>query len=698
MAKSDNIAALCDCDESEAAKAALERRGTLKNHPKAVQYKDYRVMLEKQKDIDAVLVATPDHTHAVIAMAAMQLGKHVYVQKPLTRTISEARALTEAARKYKVVTQMGNQGHSEEGLRLMQEWLEGGAIGQVREVHCWTNRPIWPQGMPRPTDEQAVPEGLDWDLWIGPAPMRPFHKTYHPFGWRAWQDFGAGAMGDMACHVMDASFMILKLGAPTSVIASLGYNFLPPAPGQRGFGQRVEYNDSYPPSSTIHLTFPARGNMPPVKLHWYDGGLLPELPDDLEAGRKLPESGTIFVGDKGKMWCETYSESPRLIPESAMQAFQRPPKTLPRVPEGRAGHEKNWLDAIRTKGQAVSNFDYAGPVHRDRPAGQRRDALSRRAAAVGHGGHEGHQHAGRRAVRAAQVPSGLVADYVGTDLFLPPGRAPARRPLLASLPFMRDRAAGRRRRGRDRRPRAICDDVRRFSHEAMATVFEVYAVHPDARYAAQAAQAAFDLADRLESELSRFRSNSDITRVNHLVAGESVRVGAATLECLVIARHLFDLTGGTFDPSIGTGLASLELDADDFQVRSTTGGVQIDLGAIGKGYAVDLMAELLEDWGLQQRARPRRLQLGSRTRAARGPRRLAADPERSRRAVARARPPFGAPDGTRGVRPAKGRPHRGPSHGRTRPRAVAPRGSRSRDLARTPARDREWRQAPSPTP
>ena len=211
-------------------------------------------------------------------------------------------------------------------------------------------------------------------------------------------------------------------------------------------------------------------------------------------------------------------------------------------------------------------------------------------------------------------------------------------------------------------------DVRRFSHEAMATVFEVYAIHPDARYAAQAAQAAFELADRLESELSRFRSNSDITRVNHLVAGESVRVGAATLECLVIARHLFDLTGGTFDPSIGTGLASLELDADDFQVRSTTGGVQIDLGAIGKGYAVDLMAELLEDWGLQQVAGPRGLQLGPRTRAPRGPGRLAADPERSRRAVARARPPFGAPDGARGLRPAQGRPHRGPSHGRTRPR------------------------------
>jgi predicted dehydrogenase len=192
--------------------------------------------------------------------------------------------------------------------------------------------------------------------------MRPFHKTYHPFGWRAWQDFGAGAMGDMACHVMDAASTILKLGAPTSIIASLGYNFLPPAPGQRGFGQRVEYNDSYPPSSTIHLTFPARGDMPPVKLHWYDGGLLPELPDELEEGRKLPESGTIFVGDKGKMWCETYSESPRLIPESAMTAFAaRPAKSLPRVPGGRDGHEKDWLDAIRQKGQAVSNFDYAGP-------------------------------------------------------------------------------------------------------------------------------------------------------------------------------------------------------------------------------------------------------------------------------------------------------------------------------------------------
>ena len=362
VAKSDNIVALCDCDTSEAAKAAMATRGTLEKFPKAVLYKDWRQMLEKQKDIQAVVVATPDHNHAVIAMAAMQAGKHVYVQKPLTRTVSEARALTEAARKYNVVTQMGNQGHSEEGLRLMQEWLAAGAIGAVREVHCWTNRPVWPQGMPRPTDTPAVPDGLDWDLWIGPAPMRAYNRAYHPFSWRAWQDFGAGAMGDMGCHVMDAAFTILKLGAPSSVIAAEAYNVLPPQSAGGGFGQRVAYNDSYPPASIIHLSFPQRGDMPPVKLHWYDGGILPERPEDLEPERNLPESGTIFVGDKAKMWCETYSESPRLIPESAMTAFMpRPPKTLPRVPDGRAGHEKNWLDAIRQKGQAVSNFDYAGP-------------------------------------------------------------------------------------------------------------------------------------------------------------------------------------------------------------------------------------------------------------------------------------------------------------------------------------------------
>ena len=417
VAKTDNIVALCDCDESAAAKAGRAQRGTtLDKFPKATDYKDFRVMLEKQKDIDAVLVATPDHTHAVIAMAAMQLGKHVYVQKPLTRTISEARALTEAARKYKVVTQMGNQGRSEEGLRLMQEWFEAGAIGQVREVHCWTNRPIWPQGMPRPTEEQAVPDGLDWDLWLGPAPMRPFQKTYHPFGWRAWQDFGAGAMGDMACHVMDAANTVLKLGAPTSVEASIAYNFLPPAPGQKGFGQRVQYNDSYPPSSTIHLTFPERGNMPPVKLHWYDGGLLPARPEDLEPERRLPESGTIFVGDKGKMWCETYSESPRLIPESAMQAFQRPPRTLPRVPDGRSGPREELARCDSPEGAGRFALRLRRSVYRDGAHRQRRAAVPGPAPVVGRGEHEGHQRVRSRPVRAAHLSFGLVALGSGAAL------------------------------------------------------------------------------------------------------------------------------------------------------------------------------------------------------------------------------------------------------------------------------------------
>jgi predicted dehydrogenase len=355
-----NIVALCDVDDSEAARRAAERSEIFQDVPNAARYTDFRVMLEKQKDIDAVIVATPDHTHAVVAMAAMQLGKHVYVQKPLTRTVSEARALTEAARRYKVITQMGNQGHSGEGVRLLQEWIADGAIGKVREAHCWTNRPIWPQGMPRPIETPAVPEGLDWDLFIGPSPMRPYHPAYHPFSWRAWYDFGSGALGDMACHVMDAAYTALKLGYPTSVMAVIAYQVVE-APREGGGTEnvRLEYRDSYPPATIVHFTFPARDkNYPAVKLHWYDGGLLPERPEELEPDRKLPESGTIFVGDKGKLVCETYSESPRLIPESRMQAYKRPKKTIPRVS---SSHEQNFIDAIKGKIKPVGPFDYAGP-------------------------------------------------------------------------------------------------------------------------------------------------------------------------------------------------------------------------------------------------------------------------------------------------------------------------------------------------
>ncbi len=356
--KQANIVALCDVDESEAAQFRLQQTKILDECPKAVRYKDYRVMLEKQKDIDAVIVATPDHSHAVIAMAAMQMGKHVYVQKPLTHTVSEARALTEAARKFKIVSQMGNQGRSGEGVRLIQEWLEADAIGPVHEVHCWTNRPIWPQGMLRPAVGLPVPQGLDWDTWIGPAPMRDFHTAYHPFSWRSWIDFGCGALGDMACHVMDASYSTLKLGYPSSVVGTIAYNVVGVTREDGTVGsRRLDYKDSFPPATVVHYTFPARGAMPEVKLHWYDGGLLPERPEELEEGRRLPESGTIFVGEKGKLICETYSESPRLIPETKMQAFQRPPKTLPRVD----GHEKNWIDAIKGTAKCTSPFDYSGP-------------------------------------------------------------------------------------------------------------------------------------------------------------------------------------------------------------------------------------------------------------------------------------------------------------------------------------------------
>ena len=266
--------ALCDVDSKYSAPV-------FEKYPNARKWTDFRKMLDEQKDIDAVVVATPDHLHAVVAMAAMQRGKHVYVQKPLTRTVWEARMLTEAARKYKVQTQMGNQGHSSEEVRLVSEWIQDGAIGDVREVHCWTNRPVWPQGIDRPKDTPPVPEGLDWDLWIGPSPMRPYNPIYLPFNWRAWIDFGAGALGDMGCHVMDAAFSALKLKYPVSVQASHSWEV-------KEMWTRFDNKETYPSAEVVHYQFPARGNMPPVKLHWYDGGILPERPEDLEAGTEHP--------------------------------------------------------------------------------------------------------------------------------------------------------------------------------------------------------------------------------------------------------------------------------------------------------------------------------------------------------------------------------------------------------------------------
>ena len=257
---------------------------------------------------------------------------------------------------------MGNQGHSGEGVRLIEEWIADGAIGKVREVHCWTNRPIWPQGMPRPAETPEVPEGLDWDLWIGPSPMCSYHTAYHPFSWRSWFDFGCGALGDMACHVMDAAYSVLKLGYPSSVTAYIAHQVVerPREDGQGMMNVRLENKDSYPTASVVHYTFPARSEeYPEVKLHWYDGGILPERPEELEPDRRLPQSGTIFVGDKGKLMCRTYSEGPRLIPESRMQEYQRPAKSIPRI-EG--SHEQNWIDACKGGEPACSNFEYSGPL------------------------------------------------------------------------------------------------------------------------------------------------------------------------------------------------------------------------------------------------------------------------------------------------------------------------------------------------
>ncbi|MDH7570176.1 MAG: Gfo/Idh/MocA family oxidoreductase, partial [Armatimonadota bacterium] len=303
---SENIVALCDVDWARAANA-------FKEYPNARKYKDFRKMLEEGKDIDAVTISTPDHIHAPAALMAMKLGKHVYCQKPLTHTIYEARVLREAAAYYKVATQMGNQGHSNSGARRAVEVVRSGAIGAVREVHCWTDRPIWPQGLERPTETVPVPDTLDWDLWLGPAPVRPYNPCYVPFKWRGWWDFGCGALGDMACHVMDMAFWSLNLENPLSVEAqSSGVN-----------------DETAPKWSIITYEFGPRGDLPPCKLIWYDGGKKPprelfELPEDAP----IESNGTLMIGDKGKLYSpDAYGASFRLWPAKDFEGYQPPPET-----------------------------------------------------------------------------------------------------------------------------------------------------------------------------------------------------------------------------------------------------------------------------------------------------------------------------------------------------------------------------------
>lgn len=333
---SENIVALCDVDEGYAARV-------FEKYPKARKWADFREMLDEQKDIDAVVIATPDHLHAVTAMAAIRRGKHVYCEKPLAHCIWECRQLTEAAREAGVATQLGNQGQASESNRLVSEIIWDGAIGPVREVHAWSNRPISPRGIGRPAETPPVPEALDWDLWLGPAKQRPYHPAYHPFRWRGWWDFGTGVLGDIGCHQLDPVFRALKLGYPTSVEACSSNMDEPPAVKE----------ETAPKSSIVRFEFPAREGMPPLTLTWYDGGLMPQRPEELEEGRRFGNADdNLFIGDKGKMLGH------RLIPESRMREYGRPPKRIERSP----GHHREWIDACKGGPPARSNFDWAGPL------------------------------------------------------------------------------------------------------------------------------------------------------------------------------------------------------------------------------------------------------------------------------------------------------------------------------------------------
>ena len=333
------IAALCDVDPAYALKNS-------KKYPTAPFYSDYREMLAKEKKLHAVMIATPDHWHAPISLAAMSLGLHVYCEKPLAHTIEEARLMGRVARETGVVTQMGQTGHASEGLRLTKEWIDADAIGAVSEVHVWSDRPgkFWrTQGQRRPTETPPVAKGLDWNLWLGPAAERPYHPDYCPRQWRGWIDFGCGAMGDMAVHNANPAFYVLDLDAPDWVEAETS----------------PTNADTFPTWSIITYHFPAKGRRGPIKMVWYDGGKLPPRPAGLEAERALGDNGIYFVGPKGVLLAPGWSGPPRLVPESKMAAFERPAKTIPRS----VGHHREWVDACRAgrPEDAKAGFWYSAP-------------------------------------------------------------------------------------------------------------------------------------------------------------------------------------------------------------------------------------------------------------------------------------------------------------------------------------------------
>ena len=355
--KDENLIAFCDVDEARAA-------DTYTLFPDVPRFRDYRKLFDKHaKDIDAVAVTTPDHMHYPIAVAALRLGKHVFCEKPLTHTISEARQLAKLARESKVATQMGNQGHASEGIRLLKEWVDAGVLGDVREVHSWTDRPAgwWPQGSverlePTHTTSSSfvsapdhskfipvVPPTLDWDLWQGVAPARAYDPMYVPHNWRGFWDYGTGALGDMGCHLLDGAHWALQLDAPTHIEATSAFHTQVTGPA----------------SSMITFQFPARGKFAPLKLHWYDGGLMPPPPPELEGNRQLPDNGTLFIGTKATVFATLYYQSVRIIPETKMQelAPTLPPKTIPRIEGG--DHFAEWIRACKGGPAAGSNFEVA---------------------------------------------------------------------------------------------------------------------------------------------------------------------------------------------------------------------------------------------------------------------------------------------------------------------------------------------------
>lgn len=340
----------CDVDDRRAAQ-------TYEFFPDVKRYKDFRKVYDKQlKDMDAIMVATPDHTHASIALPFMRAKKHAYVEKPLTHNIAEARMMTQVARENGIVTQMGNQGASSDGSRQAKEWINSGVIGTVERVDCWTNRPVWPQGLPLPQGKDEIPDGLDWDLWLGPAAKRDYNNAYLPFKWRGWWDFGTGALGDMGCHIMETPFGVLDLGYPTEAEASCTTNWV-------GDFVEADYSASCPASSIVRLKFNAP-NHGKIDLNWYDGGIMPDLPDELKDEETIGDTGggTVFYGTKGILVCDVYSRNARLLPSEMMGLFSPPPPTLARVEGSTGGHQRNWVEGCLLGSETSSSFDRSGPL------------------------------------------------------------------------------------------------------------------------------------------------------------------------------------------------------------------------------------------------------------------------------------------------------------------------------------------------